>query len=557
MAAELPTPPAGLMMVVKAASDPDCTMGKIGQLIGMEPTLTTSLLRMSNSASYGLGRPIRTVKQATVLLGTRTIRNIAVTTAVQVTMGKVDTGDFDNVKFWEDSLRRATAALIVARHAGYEEPSEAFTIGLLQELGILMMAVQSPEHQQALQDVSERPIDERRERERSLMGMDHAELFVSTAREWGLPQDMIEVIGTQYRTNTRSEDRRTARLVSIARVATAISDVVQTKGQGQAMAQARGALSQLPSREKDLELEQLIEEINEHMLKASEEMGIRIKSQPTYQALMEQANAALVDINLSYEELTRRLEQALKEKESLARELQAKNEQLRRLAATDALTQVANRRHFTEMFQSTLAQAQTSGQPVTLLMFDIDHFKKINDTYGHAAGDEVLKAFVKRIAKAIRPEDLVGRLGGEEFGVLLGGCGRVQGRGVSGRIRQAIRSEQFRLDDGQMITVTSSIGGVTAVAPTALAVDDLFKKADEALYESKRNGRDRVTWGETKEAGAPPKATNTQGNAGRSSTGRPAAQGRPAAGRVAPGRATQTRAGASGRPGGRVTLPRS
>lgn len=484
-------------------------MGKLGQLIGMEPALTTSLLRMANSASYGLGRPIRTVKQATVLLGTRSIRNIAVTHAVQVTMGGIDTGEFNNISFWEDSLRRATAALIVARHAGYEEPSEAFTIGLLQELGVLLMAVRWPEHSAALQSVAEKPVSERRAQERSLVGMDHAELFVSTARSWGLPSDMIDVIGAQYRKDAALSDRRSARLVRIARVATALADIVQSQGRGQAMTQARSALSQLPSREP-LELEQLIEEINEHIVKASEELGIRISSQPTYQALMEQANAALVDINLSYEELTRRLEQALREKEALARELQAKNEQLRRLAATDALTQVANRRHFTEMFQSMLAQA--NGQPVTLLMFDIDHFKRINDTYGHAAGDSVLKAFVKRIAKAIRPEDLVGRLGGEEFGVLLGGCSRIQGRGVAGRIRQAIRAEQFRLDDGQSIPVTSSIGGVTAMAPVVYAVDDLFKRADEALYSSKHNGRDRVTWAEETPAEAaappPPRPTN-------------------------------------------------
>ncbi len=187
MSNELPTPPAGLAMVIKAAGDADVPMQELASLISKEPSLTTALLSMANSAAYGVGRPVRTVQQCTVLLGTRCIRNIAVSHAVRVATAKVSTGDLDGIKFWEDSLRRATAALVIAKSAGFEDPSEAFTVGLVQDLGVLAAAVKHPEKSGELQKAMSLAGDERTAEERRLFGMSHEEFFVATARRWGLP----------------------------------------------------------------------------------------------------------------------------------------------------------------------------------------------------------------------------------------------------------------------------------------------------------------------------------------------------------------------------------
>lgn len=499
MSTSLPTPPAGLARVVKAAGDPDITMQALGKLIEGEPSLTASLLGLCNSAAYGVGRPVRSVQQATMVLGTRAIRNIAVSHAVRVATAKVDAGALDGLQFWEDSLRRATAALVLSRRAGFEDPSEAFTVGLIQDLGTLAAAVKWPQHSEALQTATRQPGDERLEIERELIGSTHPEVFAAIGREWGLPEELLRVIASHH-ADEPLESRREERLRQISRVADAVADVVQTSAASAAVATATTLLAALPSRE-EIALEAVLEEVAAEMLAASKDLKIEIGKQPTFQELMSNANEALIQINVSYEDLTRRLQEmndkltkTLAEKEELARQLKASNEALRRLAATDMLTGVANRRAFTQVLNQRIDEATRTGAPLSLVMLDIDHFKRVNDTHGHAAGDDVLRVTCQRLAKALRGHDLVGRLGGEEFGVLLVGCPADQGRAAADRLREAIKAGPIRCRDGTEISITASFGGLTVQGTAIPNGDDMLNTADQGLYHSKENGRDRVTW---------------------------------------------------------------
>ena len=106
----------------------------------------------------------------------------------------------------------------------------------------------------------------------------------------------------------------------------------------------------------------------------------------------------------------------MREKDELARKLAHSNAALQRLATTDPLTNVGNRRSFSEAMNAALAEAATDGTEVSLIMLDLDHFKRVNDTFGHQSGDDVLIAVAERLTANVRPCDIVGRLGGEEFG---------------------------------------------------------------------------------------------------------------------------------------------
>ncbi len=288
-------------------------------------------------------------------------------------------------------------------------------------------------------------------------------------------------------------DRRVHRLLEICRAADAVSDIVQTSAGGTSVARGRSMLQTLPSR-SPLELEGVVEEIAEEMRKSSKDLQIPIGDQPTMADLMSSANEALININVSYEELTRKLQQLLSEKEQLTRKLKTSNEALRRLAATDMLTGVSNRRAFSEMLTQALAAIPATRRPMSLVMMDIDHFKKVNDTHGHAAGDDVLKVVCKRLGAAIRPEDLIGRLGGEEFAVLLPKCPPAEALKVAERLRVAIRTGPIRCRDGTEIPITASFGGVSVTRLPAPSADEILRRADDCLYESKDGGRDRVTW---------------------------------------------------------------
>ena len=161
-------------------------------------------------------------------------------------------------------------------------------------------------------------------------------------------------------------------------------------------------------------------------------------------------------------------------------------QQVQWLAETDGLTGLANRRTFETTLDRELSRAARNGEPVTLVMVDVDHFKKLNDTHGHQAGDRVLEQVAEVLASACRDFDTAARYGGEEFVVILPACSSAESLVVAERLRASIASIETVTD------VTASAG--VATFPTHAAdPEDLIKAADEALYESKRAGRNRVT----------------------------------------------------------------
>ncbi len=161
------------------------------------------------------------------------------------------------------------------------------------------------------------------------------------------------------------------------------------------------------------------------------------------------------------------------------------------LAMTDSLTGLHNRRYFTSYLDNSVSGAIEGGKSLSLLMLDIDHFKRVNDTYGHAAGDEVLRQFAERVTRCVRGVDLAARIGGEEFVVVLPDTDLDVAVKVAERLRRTVASEPVIINDGaDELSVACSIG-VTAYAADESA-ERMLKRADDALYTAKRQGRNRV-----------------------------------------------------------------
>jgi two-component system, cell cycle response regulator len=161
-------------------------------------------------------------------------------------------------------------------------------------------------------------------------------------------------------------------------------------------------------------------------------------------------------------------------------------------AITDALTGLHNRRYMEGHLATLAEQASSRGKPLALMMVDIDYFKSINDTYGHDAGDDVLREFAVRIRKSIRGIDLACRYGGEEFVIVMPETDLHVAGVVAERLRRSIAGEPFAIDKGgQRIEVTISIG-LSTLERKSEAVGDVLKRADNALYRAKHDGRNRV-----------------------------------------------------------------
>lgn len=159
------------------------------------------------------------------------------------------------------------------------------------------------------------------------------------------------------------------------------------------------------------------------------------------------------------------------------------------LAEHDGLTGIHNRSAFLD--HARKAYSSATGD-VAVLMIDIDHFKRVNDQYGHAAGDRVLVKVAARLRNCLRSADLFGRLGGEEFAVLLCGHAKDEVIKVAERMRASIASSSIALTDGQTLNITASIGLVISAAPHSLSLEQLLAEADQALYTAKHSGRNRV-----------------------------------------------------------------
>lgn len=167
-------------------------------------------------------------------------------------------------------------------------------------------------------------------------------------------------------------------------------------------------------------------------------------------------------------------------------------ERLKEEATTDYLTGLNNVRSFDKSFNELLKKAKENDESISLLSIDIDYFKKVNDTYGHSAGDAVLKELSGILTKNIRDFDVIARVGGEEFSILLRDCGEARTCEIAEKIRKSVEANKFLLPCGKLVGVTISIG--IAVYPATVADINLLKeKADEKLYEAKHSGRNKVS----------------------------------------------------------------
>jgi two-component system, cell cycle response regulator len=171
----------------------------------------------------------------------------------------------------------------------------------------------------------------------------------------------------------------------------------------------------------------------------------------------------------------------------------ADNARLEQLAQTDPLTQLLNRRALTERITAEMERALRYDSTMALLMIDLDHFKKVNDTYGHLVGDDVLRDVGQLLSETIRGSEIVARYGGEEFLVLLPETDDAGAEAFADRIRSAVEEHRFASDSlAEPLRITASIGVAVYPAARIESVEDLFARADAALYRAKADGRNRV-----------------------------------------------------------------
>ena len=172
--------------------------------------------------------------------------------------------------------------------------------------------------------------------------------------------------------------------------------------------------------------------------------------------------------------------------------LQAIIDGLCELSSRDALTGLSNRRQFELAIAREIDRVARAGEPALVLMADIDHFKRVNDTHGHAAGDEVIRSVAQALADSVRPMDTVSRFGGEEFAIILPNCPPAFGQTVAERIRTKVARRPVVVAPGVDVSVTISLGGAFAPQWVRSSASLWIERADQQLYRAKAEGRNRA-----------------------------------------------------------------
>ncbi|HWP06677.1 MAG TPA: diguanylate cyclase [Polyangiaceae bacterium] len=466
------------LQVVKASLGENTALVTLAALAESDPGFAVRVLALVNSAAFGLGRKITDVRQGAALLGVRGLRNIGLQLALTDMIPRGEAGEL----LLSACLRRATAARLLAQATSRGDLDGHFTAGLFLDLGMLSRMRSDA---QGTLELVRLPAQHRVIFERSLGQEDHAELGCALASEFHLSADVVEAIAAHH--DARPPEAPLARLAWVA-------ERVAARFEG-------GDLAQLDAEAfAGMELLGLARDKAEHVVKempalaaaAARGLGCEAIDEKALGATLVDVNRGLAALNQSYEVMVRRLEALITEKEDLAKSLAEANARLEALAMSDPLTGLANRRAVEAALSRDLARADREKKWISVVALDVDHFKKVNDTHGHAGGDQVLVAMGELLRTALRAGDLAGRIGGEEFLTILPDTDPAGAMVAAERLRARIAAQRVVLPSGEL-SFTSSLGVASMQGPGCLrAATTLMERADGALYEAKRAGRNRV-----------------------------------------------------------------
>lgn len=465
------------MKVVRLATDPDVSVADLGAMVTADPALSLRVLALVNSAAFMPGRNVSDVRHAVGLLGANGLRNLALGLVVSDMAPASDGGNL----MLANSVRRALAAQSIGTALGHRQADEYFTAGLLLDIGLLDACREDFDWATS---VAQRPAAHRAVIERASGRGPHTARGALLAQEYGLPGAMLDAIASHHDETPPEGDLPKACWLA-ERFAGVFEggDLVATKAKALEAATSIGLDAH--------KAEAILQELPELVAESAEAFDRDLGEQMSLDALLEHANQSLVALNNHYELLVRQLQSLIEEKEVLERQLKDANEQLAKEATTDPLTGLPNKRALKRALERDLASAGRSGDPVSILVVDIDHFKRFNDEFGHSTGDEVLECVGTLLGRCTRGGDYPARFGGEEFVVVLPSTDIAGARLAGERVRKAI--EIMRHPDPAVPNITASIGIATIRgSDCASRAQELFDAADAALYAAKAGGRNRV-----------------------------------------------------------------
>lgn len=466
------------LQIVKEALRPEASPARLAHLAEQDPAFALRVIAVVNSAAFGLARRVDNVKQAATLLGVRGLRSLGLSLALS---DMVPVGAQGEVLI-ANSLRRGIASQLIAERFGERERDAYFTAGLFLEVGLLARARDDLD---SAAQIARAPAFDRVLMERAFGGESHPKRGAELAAAFQLPEATIEAIRCHH-----DPEPGPSIICKITWLAERIAGVWECSDVTQARAIALEGFLRLGLDDKDLS--RVVDRLPEQVIAVGSAFNREVGVQPSYENLMLDVNRGLIELTHSYENVVRRLKVLLAEKEQLTKRVAEANAQLEKLARTDMLTGLANKRALEEALQRDLSRADRDKAYLSVAMMDVDHFKGVNDRWGHQIGDAVLARLSGVLANNVRAGDLAARYGGEEFVLILPATNLFGAKLAAERVRSVLSELTHEGPDGPF-QITASFGVASVCGPGCARMgEDLMQRADAAVYAAKRRGRNCV-----------------------------------------------------------------
>lgn len=466
----LPTLPAVAVKIIELANDPDADIGTACKYISMDPVLSAKLLKTANAPLYKSRRVATNIRQAVNILGTHSVIVIALSFSLSSSLMKGSRAghsvSFNHDNFWRRSITSALACRALGEKLTLSFLDDLLLAGLIQEIGILTFSAIMPEEYEPLYSAHKNH-DSLLKAERKAFGFGHDELGYVLLKKWHIP-DYIALccIASHSHPGPKSHGPTLQACVAASRY---LADYFL-------FPQEEDKLDNVVEAAHDwlgVDCETLIEviKIMEAGLKSIEDLfDINIYGSLNAAKIMSEAKNLLMVHNL------------------------AKIKDLEEKSQRDGLTGAYNRLYFDETLFREFHLSSEYRLPLTIAIIDLDYFKQINDSYGHATGDALLTAVVRTIFEQIRQDDTLSRFGGEEFALILPGTTLAASRNLISRLKDSISIINLKVGTNRIINITASIGVTSNETDTNhfLTPLDMVKAADTALYAAKNSGRNRI-----------------------------------------------------------------
>lgn len=475
----LPSPPGVAAKLLELFSVPNVEVSEMAQIIGADPALSAKLMEYCNSPTFARARETTNIRQAIVLIGMKAVKILALSFSLVRTGNSNKESTFDYDQFWNHSLAIAASAQTIAEQLGGRGDDE-FLMGLMLKSGQIGLAHTFPERYAELLIESQETDTPLTELEKREWDVDHLDISVGLLVHWNFPQLMVQA----FKALAKPEDE--------------VSEVELTHARVLKLAErSAGMLHQKKIHEN---------QINEARELAQSWFNISTEEFPVIfdratNSWTELAKVLSFDTSEAqpFEQLERRalkgiaeLSMGLHEENTV---VQQQNAELRMTAMVDGLTGLKNRRAYDEEATKEWQRSKRLKRPFIMAIADIDHFKKVNDTHGHAIGDVALMEVAKALQVNGRDYDMAYRFGGEEFVLVLPECSPDDCLNVIERIRVAIEDLEIKVPN-DVLKITASFGVAVYMHQSddadGMTLERLLESADQLLYQAKREGRNRV-----------------------------------------------------------------